>query len=134
MIKKGLAVAVILIFIGTALTPTTYAETSDTKEIQIDFKDLKEIISNGNDTKYPLIFLLIFSLWYIRGMRGSLLMMKSSNFPYNEIWGEPLEIYNPINYYRGLWLVETAILFLDVWSGLSEELGWNWDFDNPWWE
>ena len=100
----------------------------------VDFKDLKDVISNGDSAKYPLMFLLIFSLIRIKVIRGFRLMMESSNYPYNEIFGDPLEIYNPIIYYRGLWLMETASLRRTIWSGLSEELGWNWDFSNPWWE
>ena len=128
MKREGLAVAVILLFLGLALVPSINAETSDTKKIQVDFKDLKGIISNRNNTKHPLLFLLIFSLIYIKFGRGFWLMVESSNYPYNIIWDEPLEIYNPINYYRGLWQGETSILLLTIWNGLSDEYGWNWDF------
>jgi len=99
-----------------------------------DFKDLKDVISNGDSAKYPLMFLLIFSLIRIKTIRGFRLMVESSNYMEYLIWGDPLDIYNPINYYRGLWQFEKAMLLLTIWSGLSDEFGWNWDFSNPWWE
>ncbi len=90
------------------------------------FKDVKEIntLDLGERVKHPLLYIFVFTLLAIRGIRGFYLMMDSSNFP-----GIPdgLEIDNPLIFYRGAWLCFTAIVWIQLCRYVGQEMGWNWE-------
>ncbi len=92
----------------------------------VDFKDVKEIntLDLGERVKHPLLYIFVFTLGAIRGIRGFYLMMNSSNFP-----GMPegLEINNPLIFYRGAWLSFTAIVWIQLWRYVGQKMGWNWE-------
>ena len=55
MLRKGLAVAVILLFIGLALAPTTYAD--------VDKPELEVVEENVNLWKYPFYCTILFGVF-----------------------------------------------------------------------
>ena len=74
-----------------------------------------------NGWKHPIINIFnTIAAW--RAIRGLLLMFSTSNFP--ALFNEEFEIYNPILYVRGLWLLGTGIGVCGLLQTLAYLLGW----------
>ena len=89
---------------------------------QLDIKDVKEI-RKMDWIRHPLLYILVIFIAKFRWGRCLIIVEGScdfTNFP------PEFEIYHPIRFFRGLWLVFTIAFWCSFWYFISTTLGWNW--------
>ena len=131
--QKGLAIAVIFLFIGVALAPsinfTVVKASNDNDLVEVTInQDFNRL--NGNETPlYPKLLAFVVLILWLKLSRGSW-------FYDHSIVGvrEQMYITHPLLLLRGMWLIWKATGWASFWMFLATVLGWNWsieDFLNP---
>ena len=125
MMKQGLAVALVLLFIGVAVAPSinaTVIKTIFDKNSNVPLGTLQSDVKRVDSIKHPLLFIFVISIYASRFVRGLVLTLIS--------WAEyppdlPPALIHPILALRGAWLIVTAMYWSDFWNHMSESRGWN---------
>jgi len=126
--KKLLVVGVIVLFLGLACAPSINALQLDVIENKIK-KEYEELLLNNDinfviPDKFPMLYLLVFSILMFRNFRGFVLFDLAFEVDY---WGVP-HLKHPLLLLRGLVLWATVDWGIYGWYLISEILGWDWDF------
>ena len=70
---------------------------------------------------------LIVDTALLRYFHGVILAILSSNWFPITFEGWVLEVYNPIIYQRGRYLMDTSVRWLEFWQDMSDRFGWGWN-------
>ena len=86
---------------------------------EINFIDL---IRTDLPSKYPILFLIVLSLFYFRVLRGMVLWEVATEWR-----GYYFDVVNSWIFFRCIILLGTASIRYNSWRLISKIFGWDWD-------
>ncbi len=129
MKRKCLAVGIILLFVGVALTPSintgvvTASQDEDLIEVTTH-QDFNRLIDNVTP-RYPKLLSFVVLILWLKLSRGNWLIDHSM------VWvREQMYITHPLLFIRGMWFLWRATGWASFWMFLATVLGWNWDIED----
>ena len=132
LLREGLTVGIILLFIGVAAAPSinqsivkasndnrTIGSKITSQLVSIFFRRISDIFKRVDSIKNPLLYVIVFIISISRLIRGYFLFMISISLD------EKL-IEHPLLFLRSYWLLLTSVYWGKFWNNLSDSKGWNW--------
>ena len=124
-ILMGSTFVLALVVLMPAIPAVCYKTIDDTKGgdfgDEFNFVDFRDFMTLDSDLKYPVLYVFVISVYYLRATRGAWFYYFGDDYWFGAWW------YSSYLTPRGERLMETAVLWLDFWDNLSDTYGWNWD-------
>ncbi len=94
---------------------------------QLEYEDITDLIQSGklDNITHPLLYLIIKATVTFRFIRFQILYQYSCDGSLNV--PNTIVVYHWVLFMRSLMILFTTMGWLNLWNGLSEKYGWNWD-------